>query len=451
MKIGSIDEGKEVRPGVGGSLGSGGGYGTGTGSAGLREDTDHGFNQASSSSRSRTTSVSSATSVTNVPAAPPLAGELGSSPSTSMTFPTSSASSNYSASSDPISPIPTGGSASAPTVPSSPYTRPLPIPGQISPLPGSTPGSHASTFAGPSKSPLAQHMGHLSISTDEHANRSGSAPPMVPQTHTTNSSVTTYPRSTEPTRYVDQLPDAHHEYRDPEPHPSVAATNDMDEEVYARLSSLNSPTSFESQFPSLAELDSRFPAPPTFDPSSLGSKRQVGKGKDLGEAPKYPDELFNAARTSASLGSSKPFSDLDIDDLPSPPASNFPASGPSLTSPPPLSRTGLPTSPAPTNPNGTSLSGSGLANRRPPPPLPPSKPPPSSGNLKPKLPSSNTVLPLELWNYVNNPNLSVLLLDLREREEYEREKVKGGFALCMDPLTLRPGCVRIFVLHQERD
>lgn len=56
---------------------------------------------------------------------------------------------------------------------------------------------------------------------------------------------------------------------------------------------------------------------------------------------------------------------------------------------------------------------------------------------KPDLPVSNTVPPRMLHEYMQHPGINVLLLDLRPRDEYEQEHIKGDAVVCLEPMVLR--------------
>lgn len=75
--------------------------------------------------------------------------------------------------------------------------------------------------------------------------------------------------------------------------------------------------------------------------------------------------------------------------------------------------------------------------------------PPAGPSISPKLSSqfsssySNEILPAELYTILagalNSPNgPRILLLDVREREDYERERIKGE-TVCLEPVILRNG------------
>lgn len=66
----------------------------------------------------------------------------------------------------------------------------------------------------------------------------------------------------------------------------------------------------------------------------------------------------------------------------------------------------------------------------------PLKPSGLSGNptSKPPLPISNAALPKDLANYLRN--YKVLLIDVRNREDFEREHIKADAVVCMEPQVL---------------
>ncbi|KAI0318771.1 hypothetical protein OF83DRAFT_1261275 [Amylostereum chailletii] len=65
--------------------------------------------------------------------------------------------------------------------------------------------------------------------------------------------------------------------------------------------------------------------------------------------------------------------------------------------------------------------------------IPQSSPPPE----KPELPVKNTLEPSELREYLEHPHISVLLLDVRTREAYEREHIRADAIVCIEPYVLQ--------------
>ncbi|EGN91818.1 hypothetical protein SERLA73DRAFT_66796 [Serpula lacrymans var. lacrymans S7.3] len=60
----------------------------------------------------------------------------------------------------------------------------------------------------------------------------------------------------------------------------------------------------------------------------------------------------------------------------------------------------------------------------------------SSSPLKPSIPVSNVILPKALYEYMCNPTTTVLLIDVRTREEFQKEHVKTGAVVCIEPFVL---------------
>jgi ubiquitin carboxyl-terminal hydrolase 8 len=54
----------------------------------------------------------------------------------------------------------------------------------------------------------------------------------------------------------------------------------------------------------------------------------------------------------------------------------------------------------------------------------------------PKLPKSTLCTPKELYDYMHNIRYGVLILDVRPREEFEREHIKASAIVCLEPLVL---------------
>ena len=87
-----------------------------------------------------------------------------------------------------------------------------------------------------------------------------------------------------------------------------------------------------------------------------------------------------------------------------------------------------------------------LMGSRPPPPttrLPSSRtiprgPSKQTGKQElPKLPKSSVCTPKELYDYMHNADYGVLILDVRPREEFERERIKASAIVCLEPMVLK--------------
>jgi len=55
----------------------------------------------------------------------------------------------------------------------------------------------------------------------------------------------------------------------------------------------------------------------------------------------------------------------------------------------------------------------------------------------PEQPKSTVCTPKELYHYIHNIDYGVLILDVRPREEFERERIKASTVVCLEPLTLK--------------
>lgn len=53
--------------------------------------------------------------------------------------------------------------------------------------------------------------------------------------------------------------------------------------------------------------------------------------------------------------------------------------------------------------------------------------------------SFKTLFPKTLHECKHNPNLKVLLLDVRTRENFEREHIRGDAVVCIEPSILMRG------------
>lgn len=69
-------------------------------------------------------------------------------------------------------------------------------------------------------------------------------------------------------------------------------------------------------------------------------------------------------------------------------------------------------------------------------PSPGSSPRPDKPEL-PKLPKSPVCTPKELYEYMHNIGYGVLILDVRSREEFEKEHIKTSAIVCLEPLVLK--------------
>jgi ubiquitin carboxyl-terminal hydrolase 8 len=54
----------------------------------------------------------------------------------------------------------------------------------------------------------------------------------------------------------------------------------------------------------------------------------------------------------------------------------------------------------------------------------------------PKLPKSTVCTPKELHDYTHNIGYKVLILDVRSREDFEKEHIKASAIVCLEPLVV---------------
>lgn len=171
-------------------------------------------------------------------------------------------------------------------------------------------------------------------------------------------------------------------------------------------------TEFATSFPSIDELEEqdglRLPSVPT--------------GSSTGRSPFVPPRFPALPMDPGPRPSSTPIPPT-IDTFNSRPAS--PAPGRS-----PLSPT------VPRKPSGLSLRSSSSRS----PVLPPSTPSSDKGS---DVPVTTSLFPKTLMEYNKRSNFKVLLLDVRTREEFEREHIKTDTVVCIEPsVLLRSECVR---------
>ncbi|KAH7890898.1 hypothetical protein F5I97DRAFT_1975992 [Phlebopus sp. FC_14] len=164
---------------------------------------------------------------------------------------------------------------------------------------------------------------------------------------------------------------------------------------------------FVQAFPSIDELNeldvSRFPSVPQSMGSSVTDHR-LSISHPNGVKPLIPPPL-------------KQFPSLSID--PGPRPSSTPIT-PTMNAF--MSR---PASPAIVNkPSINSLASSPLS------------PKPLSIPEKPTIPVSNTITPKLLYEYMRKPGLKTLVIDIRTREEYDREHIRADAVVCLEPSVL---------------
>ncbi|GLB41634.1 putative peptidase C19 family protein [Lyophyllum shimeji] len=159
-------------------------------------------------------------------------------------------------------------------------------------------------------------------------------------------------------------------------------------------------TGFTQAFPSIKELDES----PAFNlPSVPTNITGMSQSKDVrnGESSQSSSPIVSNITASTERSSSTPIS---------PPANAF------------SSRPGSPTKPSlPRKPSGLSLHPS---------------PVPNQVSPKPLIPVSGTTTPSELAKYLQRHK--VLLLDVRNRADFEREHIRSGAAIaCVEPAVLQ--------------
>ncbi|OCH85882.1 cysteine proteinase [Obba rivulosa] len=176
---------------------------------------------------------------------------------------------------------------------------------------------------------------------------------------------------------------------------------------------------FTQAFPSIDELDEiggfRLPSAPTGTSIGSGSGSAAGSRKP------------SVADMRSPFVPSKAFPALPLDPGPRPSSTPIPSSMDTF-----LSRPSSPTrsplsSTVPRKPSGLSLRTS--------PSRSPVIPAATPGTEKPELPLT-TLFPRTLYEYKNKPNIKVLVLDVRTREEFEREHIKADAVVCIEPSVL---------------
>ncbi|SCV67611.1 BQ2448_5222 [Microbotryum intermedium] len=232
--------------------------------------------------------------------------------------------------------------------------------------------------------------------SDKAVERTGSAPPVIPQ-----------------------LNDQNGLYND-----GVTAGNGFVPSSGTRSDIAPSPTgaTFDSRFPGLDDFEKltgsnySFPAVPSFEPGAkAGGSSAVPSGFP---APLRP--------STSATPPSRP-------DLPS----GVVPGGRRAAPPPPLPSSSSSSTPSSRARSGSSDSASLLSR---PPPAPPS--PSSTRHFD--IPFTNEVTPLALHHYLHQALAEsgrgprVLLLDIRSREEYTRGRIMGE-SVCLEPIILRNG------------
>ncbi|GAA6060086.1 hypothetical protein JCM10212_003047 [Sporobolomyces blumeae] len=202
---------------------------------------------------------------------------------------------------------------------------------------------------------------------------------------------------------------------------------------YSENDEPRTPTQFGQQFPSLDDFERRvdgsapasdtfsFPSVPSFDPSSLPSRPpppQPIKPPLLDRAT-FEREQRERAETMAKLAAS-------------------------LNNTSPLSGSTYPSSAASTSTLPASLIPGGAIRNQPASKASTSpRPPPTAGSSKDfAIPFSVEVRPIELYQYLQTAKAEagegprVLLLDIRSRDEFEAGRIRGE-TVCLEPIMLR--------------
>ncbi|KZT07231.1 cysteine proteinase [Laetiporus sulphureus 93-53] len=151
---------------------------------------------------------------------------------------------------------------------------------------------------------------------------------------------------------------------------------------------------------------------------------------DEGEGPHMPSAPSGTDRGPLSPSAhSKPFPALPMDPGPRPSSTPIPHTIDTFISRP-ASPVRTPLSPSvPRKPSGLSLRSS--ASRSP--VLPAATP---VAQKPPEIPVTTTLFPKALMDYRQRSNYTVLLLDVRTREEFEKEHIKADAVVCIEPSVL---------------
>lgn len=63
----------------------------------------------------------------------------------------------------------------------------------------------------------------------------------------------------------------------------------------------------------------------------------------------------------------------------------------------------------------------------------------ASGQPKPSFSNDTTISVETLFAYLKNPQVKILLLDVRSREEFDEGHIHAKYIVCIEPLVLREG------------
>lgn len=188
---------------------------------------------------------------------------------------------------------------------------------------------------------------------------------------------------------------------------------------------VGSVTEFTQQFPTIDELE------------EMGGLKASGTGDSI-ESVQLPPPI-HANVLPLPMPIPKPFPALTFDLSQRPSSTPIPTSIDTLISRPasPAARSPL----SPTVPRKPSIMSINSAAQKSPflpstaMSTPGSSPRPDRADL-PKLPKSNVTTPKDLHDYINQIGYKVLLLDVRSRDDFEKEHIKADAVVCLEPIVL---------------
>ena len=183
---------------------------------------------------------------------------------------------------------------------------------------------------------------------------------------------------------------------------------------------------------------------PTIDELEEMENLNVTDNDHSPSTPQHPHTILNGASQPIPIPiPTKPFPALPFD-LARPPSSTPipPTHDVLMSSRPPSPAVRPPLSPTmPRKPSNLSLSSSVQPLLAPSTSLStipsPGSSPRSDKQELPKLPKSTVCTPRELYDYMHNIGYKVLILDVRPREEFEKEHIKASAIVCLEPIVLK--------------
>ncbi|EPQ56117.1 hypothetical protein GLOTRDRAFT_137950 [Gloeophyllum trabeum ATCC 11539] len=197
---------------------------------------------------------------------------------------------------------------------------------------------------------------------------------------------------------------------------------------------------FAQAFPSIDELDESMnglaiSSEPTGGAGSSSSSSKLSALDIKADAPLVSPTAISASSRFPPM--------LPIDPGPRPSSTPIKPSIDTFASRPASPALGTGRSPmsptVPRKPSNLSLSGSPLSGRS---PILPTSSGSSghanaSGQDKPDIPHTNSIEPRTLHEYLSQSGIKVLLLDLRTREAFEKERIKAAAVVCLEPSVLQ--------------